>query len=175
MSWSDHFAWARLSRAGLVLIAAASLGGCLRPLYGPSASGADMRAELAAIDVAMVPERIGHTLRSELIFMLDGSGEPSPKKYTLEIKPTITQTSAVVDSVAARADAATLFGSAAYTLRAHGTGRVITSGSATGSTTYDRTAQRFGNVRAARDAEMRLGKVLAEQIRNRIAAAMSAQ
>ena len=175
MSWSDHIGNSRLRLSGAVLVCALLLGGCLRPLYGPSVSGSDMRGELAAIDVTSIPERIGHTMRSELMFMLDGSGEPSPKKYALEIKPTVSQTSAVVDSVAARADAATLVGRAEYTLRAINGGAVITSGTATGTATYDRTAQRFGNVRAARDAEMRLGKMMAEQIRNRVAAALSAR
>lgn len=175
MSLFDRLGKVRRRAAGIVLIVAVGLSGCLRPLYGPTSGGADMRSQLAAIDVAMVPERIGHALRSELIFMLDGSGEPSPKKYRLEIKPTVSQTSAVVDSVAARADAATLMGRAEYSLRDMSGNTVITNGTATATATYDRTAQRFGNVRAARDAEIRLGKLLAEQIRNRIAAAFSAR
>lgn len=175
MSWSDRFISARFRLPLVAAMCALALGGCLRPLYGPTASGADMRSELAAIDVAMIPDRLGHYLRSELIFMLDGSGSPAPKKYMLEIKPTVTQTSAAVDSVVARADAATLVGAAAYTLKTIGNGAVIASGTANGTATYDRTAQRFGNVRAARDAEIRLGKMLAEQIRNRLSATLAAR
>lgn len=175
MSLSDHFVTPRFRLPVIAALCAVALGGCLRPLYGPTAGGSDLRAELAAIDVAMVPERLGHYLRSELIFMLDGSGMPSPKKYKLEIKPTVSQSSAVVDSVVARADAATLVGTAAYTLKNIGDGTVIASGTANGSATYDRTAQRFGNVRAARDAEVRLGKMLAEQIRNRLSATLSSR
>ena len=38
---------------------------------------------------------------------------------------------------------------------------------------YDRTSQRLSNVRAARDAEIRNAKVLADQIRTRIAIALA--
>ena len=157
MSWYDYHP-SRLRLAAGTLVLALMLGGCLRPLYGPTVSGADMQSELAAIDVGMIPERLGHTLRSELIFMLDGSGQPAAKKYILDIKTTLSQTSAVVDSVVARADAATLVGRADFTLRAMNGGAIITTGVATGTATYDRTAQRFGNVRAARDAENAAGE-----------------
>ena len=33
-------------------------------------------------------ERLGHYLRSELVFDLDGSGEPPPKRYKLAIAVT---------------------------------------------------------------------------------------
>ncbi|MGL4811291.1 MAG: LPS assembly lipoprotein LptE [Beijerinckiaceae bacterium] len=163
----------RVALSAAAAIVALGVSGCLRPLYGPTAGGRDLPGELAAIDVKEIPDRVGHYLRSELIFMLDGSGEPKPKKYLVEIKPTVTQTTAVVDSVSARADAASLIGTATYTLTPIGGGAAITSGTATMTTTYDRTAQRFGNVRAARDAEIRLAKALAEQIRNRLASVLS--
>ena len=40
---------------------------------------------------------------------------------------------------------------------------------------YDRTSQRFANIRAARDAEIRDAKALADQIRTRIMAALAAR
>jgi LPS-assembly lipoprotein len=51
---------------------------------------------------------------------------------------------------------------------------VVTQGTATGTTSYDRFPQRFANVRAARDAEIRLAKLLAEQVKTRLAATLSA-
>jgi LPS-assembly lipoprotein len=38
---------------------------------------------------------------------------------------------------------------------------------------YDRTSQRFANIRAARDAEIRDAKVLADQIKTRLAVALA--
>ncbi len=51
--------------------------------------------------------------------------------------------------------------------------RVITEGVATSTATYDRSIQRFASLRAARDAEIRLAKVLAEQIKTRIASVLA--
>ncbi len=66
----------RLACAGALVL---GLSACFRPLYGPTASGEPMGALLAAIQVeeitmAQGQERLGHYLRSELIFGLDCSG-----------------------------------------------------------------------------------------------------
>ena len=63
---------------------------CFRPLYGPTASGEALQTVLAAIEVdpvtaALPQERVGHYLRSELIFDLNGSGVPAPKRYKLSM------------------------------------------------------------------------------------------
>ena len=50
---------------------------------------------------------------------------------------------------------------------------MITTGTATAQATYDRFNQRFATVRAARDAEIRLAKTLAEQVKTRLAATLS--
>jgi LPS-assembly lipoprotein len=151
------------------------LAGCLRPLYGPTASGQSMQAELAAIEVPEIPERLGHYLRSELMFLLDGSGQPSPKRYRLTINPTTNVSTAVIDAASTRADAATLTGNAPFQLKAVDGDRMIFTGTAVGSATYDRSNQRYATVRAARDAEIRLAKLLAEQIKNRVAAALASR
>jgi LPS-assembly lipoprotein len=169
----------RARRRTLGLAAAAltlALGGCLRPLYGPTASGERLQDILASIEVAepvtaVLQERIGHYLRSELIFMLDGSGQPKAKRYRLTLNITESAQSPIVDTLTGRMESATLIGRATYTLYA-GDGRVVTSGTATGSATYDRTPQRFAAVRAAREAEIRVGTLLAEQIKTRIAAVL---
>ena len=73
------------ARAGIVATALLGLSACLRPQYGPTASGMPLRDALASIAVDMPQsnngqERLGHFVRSELIFDLDGSGEEHPKK-----------------------------------------------------------------------------------------------
>jgi len=64
-------------------------------------------------------------------------------------------------------------GEANYTLKTFDGTRTIASGKATASASYDRFTQRFTNVRAAREAEMRVAKLLSEQIRTRLAAALA--
>jgi LPS-assembly lipoprotein len=169
---------ARRRTLGLAATAALALalGGCLRPLYGPTASGERLQDLLASIEVAepitnVLQERLGHYVRSELVFMLDGSGQPKPKRYRLTLNLNQSIQSAIVDFVTGRAESATTVGRATYTLYT-GDGRVVTTGTATASATFDRTPQRFATVRAARDAEIRLGTQLAEQIKTRIAAVM---
>jgi LPS-assembly lipoprotein len=60
-----------------------------------------------------------------------------------------------------------------YKLMPIGGGAPITSGVAFTFASYDRTSQRFANIRAARDAEIRDAKVLAEQIKTRLAIALA--
>jgi LPS-assembly lipoprotein len=152
------------------------LSACLRPLNGPTASGALLPDVLAAIEVEPITsptnqERITHYLRSELVFDLDGSGQPRPKRYKLTISVAESVTAPIVDAVSGRAAAATLIANASYSLTSLD-GRVITTGVASGSASYDRYIQRFANIRASRDAEIRLARLLAEQIKTRLSAVL---
>ncbi len=81
-----------LKRAAFAAIAVAALGlgGCIQPLYAPTAlssQGGSIRATLAAIDVPMVPDRMGHTLRNELVFLLEGRDSNAPKRYRCSSPP----------------------------------------------------------------------------------------
>jgi LPS-assembly lipoprotein len=165
-------------RLAAIACMALGLSACIRPLHGPTASGVAMKDVFAAIQVEPVTsgvgqERLTHFLRSELVFDLDGSGQPSPKRYKLAVGAGEQLSTPLVDTVTGRAQAATLAAEAVYTLTTLDGGRVITSGKATASASYDRFVQRFANVRAARDAEMRVAKLLSEQIRTRLAAALA--
>ena len=168
----------RAGRLAVALGLALSLSACFRPLYGPTASGESMQAALASVQVddvstAQDQERLGHYLRSELIFGLDGSGQPSPKRYRLKMQGSESVTTPIVSSTTARAEAGTLIGTVKYSLESLDGARVVTEGVATSTATYDRSIQRFASLRAARDAEIRLAKVLAEQIKTRIASVLA--
>jgi LPS-assembly lipoprotein len=161
-----------------VLVLAASLSACFRPLYGPTASGAPLTAVLAAIeveDVAVPPsyERFSHYLRSEVVYNLNGSGAPAPKRYRLALAFASRLVMPIVDTASGRAQSATLVGDVTYTLKSFDGARTIATGKVQGSASYDRNVQRFATVRAARDAEIRLARVLADQIRTHVALAVS--
>jgi LPS-assembly lipoprotein len=167
-----------LARVALVAGLSLGLSACFRPLHGPTASGQSLQTVLASIDVPEVkwPDsqaRIGHYLRSELVYALNGSGSDVPKRYVLNLTLTETLTTPIVDSESGRALSATLGGDLTYTLTTPDGSTVITKGTATASASYDRFEQRFASVRAARDAEIRLSKVLAEQVKTRLSAALS--
>jgi LPS-assembly lipoprotein len=155
---------------------ALSVSACFRPLYGPTATGEPLRDVLASIEVEPVgtnqtKERVGHYLRSELIYELDGSGEPSPKRYKLKMAVTDSIQTPIVDSLTGRAISAIYVPNVTYTLTSLD-GKTVTTGTATFSASYDRGTQRFAVVRAARDAEIRAAKELALQIKTRLAAAL---
>ena len=54
------------------------------------------------------------------------------------------------------------------------TGEVVTAGESVVRIPYERSPQRFASLRAARDAQIRAAKTLADLIRNRIAADLTA-
>jgi LPS-assembly lipoprotein len=167
MSLSDRMREAaRLPALAAILVL--GLSGCIHPMYG--ANG--VNAKLAQIEVAPIPERVGHYLAEELKFETDGSGDRPPPRYRLTIYATSQAVGTVVNIGNQRADAATVTVAANFTLAEIVGGRTVTSGSANASASYDRTEQRFANVRAARDAEIRAATVLADQIRTRLAVAL---
>ena len=173
---------------------ALSVPGCFQPLYGEAAHPglvADMRAiEVAEINptpekgadktdaLGLNPEldradRVGHYLRNDLIFDLNGTGTPGAPKYRLTVTTTESTTTPTIESQVGAADAATLTVIAKYALAPSGGGKPIISSEAVSSKVYDLSINRFSNLRAARDAEIRLSKSLADEMELRIAAALA--
>jgi len=162
--------------ARLVIVAGLSVGlsACFRPLYGPTASGETLQTVLSSIEVPELkwPDaqaRVGHYIRSEVIYALNGSGQDLPKRYVLALSLSQTLQSPIVDTVTGRAQTATIAGTLTYTLTAKDGSKTVTTGTVTSYTTYERFPQRFATVRAARDAEIRLAKALADQVKTRLA------
>lgn len=164
-------------RAFALALAAVSVGfplaGCFQPLYGPLSSGGDVAGELQAIEVLPIPNRLGHYLGNELIFALNGTGAHVPPKYRLTVTASQGVGTPLLDTVTGYPTAATVVVNASYVLMPIQGGEPITKGTATVAASYDRTSQRFADVRAARDAEIRDAKALADQIRTFIASAIA--
>jgi LPS-assembly lipoprotein len=80
---------------------------------------------------------------------------------------------AIINTVTGRAETANVTGDVSYTLTHLADDKVVASGKATGHVSYDRSPQRFATVRAARDAEIRLAKVLTDQLRTRLATTLA--
>ena len=149
------------------------LGGCIQPLYAPTTlarDGGSVRSVLAAIDVPEIPDRMGHTMRNELVFLLEGRDGPSPKRYRLLVATNENIAATIVNSQFQRADIGTVNGSANYRLLSSSEpGKLIASGSVMGFASFENTTQRFANLRAIREAQQRLAKHLAEQIHLQLA------
>ncbi len=152
-----------------------SFSGCIQPLYGPLSAGGDVAGELQAIAVEPIPNRLGHYLGDELIFGFNGTGSQVPPKYRLIVTVTENVQTPLLDTVSGYPSAANVVVNADYRLIPAGGGEPIAKGHATAVASYDRTSQRFSNLRAARDAEIRDAKTLADQIRTRVAAAIAAR
>ncbi|MBV8848405.1 MAG: hypothetical protein JOZ16_02340 [Methylobacteriaceae bacterium] len=172
--------WRKRQTAGifraLALLLPLALGGCFQPLYGPLANGGSLESELQAIAVnPIVPDRIGHYLENELAFAFNGTGSTVPAKYRLTVTLRERVQTPIIDTVSARATAATVIVDADYVLIPVAGGEPITKGTAFSVASYDRTTQRISNVQAARDAETRNAKVIADAIRTRVSAALASR
>ena len=166
-----------LGRIVLIGTLALGLAGCFHPLYGPTASGVPLQDALASIEVekATSPagqERISHYVRSELIFDLDGSGIPHEKRYKLSLDTAESIQPISVDTTSGRADAALLNGTVKFELKDRAN-KTVLAGTARANAEYLRDQQRFASVRAARDADIRVGKLIADDIKQRLAAYMA--
>ena len=161
----------RQAVAGSVAVCAAlALGGCLQPMYGQFAEGGPgLQTELQAIAIEPIPDRIGHYLGDDLVLEFNGTGSHPTPKYRLNVTLNESVQTPLIDTVSGRASAATVVINADYRLTTADTGLPLTRGTAFVFKSYDRTSQRFANIRAARDAEIHDAKELADQLRIRVA------
>ena len=171
MSSSDR-RLARLGPATLLIVAALALAGCFRPMYAstalpPGAPGLSER--LAAVSIDKIEGRVGQQVRNELDFRLTGGAGSAPPRYRLAVEVVTTRTTSIVDAEdnEPRIDTVTLLGTfALYPVDAQ---QPVLSDKLYARKSFDRGLQRFAALRAARDAENGAAKVLADQIRTRVA------
>ena len=168
MSWSETLSLMNCRRFA-VLLAALPAGGCFQPLYGEAAHPG-LVADMRAIYVAPIKDRIGHYLGNDLIANLNGTGAVVEPKYRLVVTTSINSQTPTVSSQIQVANAATVTVTANYTLTPFGGGDTIVAGQATGVAVYDRNEERFANLRAERDAEIKIARSVADEIELRLAA-----
>ncbi|WP_395666270.1 hypothetical protein [Methylocella sp.] len=163
----------RLPFAAAALALSLALAGCFQPLYGPQVAGGALAGDLAAIHVMPISGREGHYLENELRFGFNGSGTPQAARYTLYIGLQEYLQSPLVDTVTGYPSSGTLAAVAEYTLVPVGGGDPVAKGLVRAQSSYDRFSQRYANMRASRDAEIRNARLLGQQIRANIAAAFA--
>lgn len=167
----------RLRGFFLVLAAGLPLGGCIEPLYGANGAfdSSPLASELQAIQVDEIQGRMGHYLHNELIYAFNGTGSTVQPRYRLTVTLRERVQTPILDTVTGRATSATVIADADYRLVALPQNVEVTKGTAFNIASYDRFSNRFANVRAARDAEIRDAKVIADSIRTRVATEMAAR
>jgi LPS-assembly lipoprotein len=177
MWWSNP---PRSMRFLAVLALAGLTAGCFQPLYGDKTAGggASLDNKLAAVDVLPIVTpngtpiaRIGVNVRNDLIYDLTGgSGQNSPT-HRLDIKLSSRQLQVIVDINTARPDVQNFGIDANYTLIDLRTGKTVVTGQTFSRVSYNVPGQqqRFAGTRGLRDAENRAAKVIADNIKSRLA------
>jgi LPS-assembly lipoprotein len=170
----------RIVRAFAALAIAALAGGCFQPIYGEhSATGGPvLRDQLSAVDVLQIEapkgtdeSRLAVEIRNALLFDLTGGGSSTSPTHRLKIAMSSTRSSIIVDINTSRADVENYGINATYSLTEIATGKVVVTGTTFSRVSYDIPGQeqRFARLRGLRDAEGRAAKVIAENIRTRLA------
>lgn len=158
-------------RAAALLCVVAVLAGCnVRPLYGTVGPAGPAQEQLAAIDIEPAKERIEQVLRNELIYMFQRGGEAAPVRYNLRTIVNLSKQSVAVEELSDVPAAYLVQMTTSFALTDIATGRTLLTGSTFANASYDFSNQRFANLRAAEEAEDRAAKVVADDIRTRIAA-----
>jgi LPS-assembly lipoprotein len=164
--------WSRLIGALAALALGGALAGCFQPLYG-EASHPGLVEDLRAIEVAPIKDRIGHYLGDNLITDLNGTGQTPAPKYRLTVTVSLATTTPTVSSLTNVATSATVSAEASYTLNKIDGGAQVLTGTANAFAAYDRSQQRYNDLRAQRDAEIRLARSLSSEISLRLASALA--
>ena len=158
---------ARLSLLALVMGAALVLAGCgWAPLYANRETGpAD--ADLRAIKVSPIPERIGQRLAMALRESFDPDGAPSPQRYRLDTLLTTARSDLGIQQTGlgsrGKIDATVTFW-----LRDIKTGAQLIANTVHTAESFDIVANNYASVVAEEDARIRAVEELRRDIVDRL-------
>ena len=154
--------------------------GCFQPLYAEHAlnSSTNISTALSGVDVTQISApsgsseaRVAVEVRNQLLFDLTGGAAPAPPTHRLAIRMSSSRLSVIVDINSGRPDVEDYGLNVHYTLNDIKTGKPVISGTTFARVSYDipGQAQRFARARALREAENRAAKLIADNIRSRLA------
>ena len=177
----------RLAGVAAILALGACLGGCFQPLYADGSlapsGGVNLRAALAAVDVKQIEAakgtdeaRLAVEIRNSIIYDLTGGGEGARPTHSLVVRISPTVADIIVDTTTTRPAIEDYGINATYILTEIASGKQVVSGQTVARVSYDIPGQeqRFARLRGLRDAESRAAKVIADNIRARLASYFSA-
>jgi LPS-assembly lipoprotein len=170
----------RLMRLAPAFALAALVGGCFQPMYGqlsPTA-GPGVGNALTSVSVTNIEapkgtteERLAVELRNELLFGLTGGAGSNSPTHELTVKLSSQSAKIIVDITTARPELENFGLDASYRLTEMATGKTVVTGTTFARVSYDvpGQVQRFARLRGLRDAETRAAKVIADNIKTRLA------
>ncbi len=176
----------RLPRLLLALSIAGLTAGCFQPLYGDRSVGVGGRSlsdKLSAVEVPPIKAengtriaRVGIEMRDQLLFDLTGGGRAAAAAYRLDIQLSSTRVQVIVDINSARPEIQNYGINASYILFDNATGKPVIKGTTFSRVSYNIPGQqqRFAGDRGLIDAENRAAKVIADNIRSRLASYFAA-
>ena len=147
------------------------LTGCFQPLYG-EAVHPGLTEAMREVQVVPIKDRIGHYLVDDLIARMNGSGRPRFRNTGLRSSSTAVVQTPTVESQIGIATSATVVGHASFELKKIEGEEVVYRGEATAFAPFDRSFQNYANLRASRDADLRIARSLSQEIELRVAAAL---
>jgi LPS-assembly lipoprotein len=153
------------------------MAGCTwKPLYSTNGQVDQNLATsvLSQVSVGPVETRPAQQVRNHLIFLLQGGRDQAQTRYRLQMRITDTRNEYAAVEGIRDFTAGSITMTASYDLIDTTSNTRVAGGSRFATATYDRTSQSFANERAARDAENRAARELAEQLRLAIAADLKA-
>lgn len=159
----------------LLLVAAMALSACgdgagFRPMYG--VSGGNVGEKLKQVDFSPIPGRVGQRIRNEMIFQTTGGGEALPPTHRLEIVLSENLTSTLVNSQG-QAAGQVYSVEASFRLVDTKDKKVVFQGTSHARAGFERFESIYSNVRAREDAENRVARTIADDLKTRLAAYLS--
>lgn len=168
------------SRLAFIVCLGGLAAGCFQPLYGDHSftNSPGVGPALAGVDVAQIAApsgsseaRVAVEVRNQLLFNLTGGGAAAPPTHRLVIRMSSTRLSVIVDINSGRPDVEDFGLNVTYTLTDAKSGKEVVTGTTFARVSYDipGQAQRFARARGLRDAENRAAKLIADNIKARLA------
>jgi len=151
----------------LAIVVALLLGGCgFHPLYGERAdTGYD--ADLAAIKVATIPDRLGQELALSLRDGLNPHGINVPQRYVLDVRLNAQRNDLAIrsDGTASRTQMMVV---ANFQLKEIATERTVLQGVTRTAVSFDAQNDEYANVVARQSAQDRSLRDISDDIRSRL-------
>jgi LPS-assembly lipoprotein len=186
MLWPEQrSAGSGFARLAAILGLAACAGGCFQPLYADKSvdGGSSLRNALATIDIKQITAtngsdeaRLAVEIRNALLYDFTGGGAGARPAYSLKIAVVSTVADIIVDTTTTRPAIEDYGINAYFQLTEIASGKPVVNGQTFARVSYDIPGQeqRFARMRGLRDAESRAAKVIADNIRARLASYFAA-
>jgi LPS-assembly lipoprotein len=158
----------------VLVVLALALAACgYRPLYGERGpDNVSVADELALVRIEAIPERIGQQMFNMLRERLNPYGRPGDPKYVLSVTLLERRDTLFLerDETATRAN---LTLRANFVMRRISDGEIVASGLSRAVSSYDILSSQFASVVSEEDARVRGARMLSDDIRTRLALALS--